>query len=215
MRKMEHLLIASFGIITVLVFVAMLIAGGLFHSVDTFWFREVSYLVSPYTPVNAITVPLYQMYNYYLIIFSFTLSLRMESMYAKLGSFYLILSAIIGLILVRHPMDPGGISSSAVGITHIVIALFMTFYIVVALILLSYAFKRTKRLYWLANCTTVTSIILLYAGYVTGVFALFSKSDYVGLTEKLPIGVFLVWIVLTAVGMLYSDKRIRHYIWYS
>lgn len=213
MLKIENILIASYGIITVIVFIALLVAGGLFASLHAFLFREVSFIVSPYVPVRDITIPLYQAYNYYLILFSFVLSHRMASIYAKLGSLYLILSAIVGLILVQYPLDPHGISGSTAGMLHIVIVLFMSFYTTVALLLLSYAFKRTRHLRWLANYSTGISLCIAVISFVTGVFAFFSKPYYVGITEKLPIGIFLSWIILTGIGILHSDNRIKHYIW--
>lgn len=215
MLKIENLLITSYGVITVLVFTSMLVVGGLFDSLQSLLFREVSYIVSPYISTSDFTIPLYQLYNYYLILFAFALSLRMKSVYAKLGSLHLILSAMIGLSLVQFPMDPQGKSASYTGITHIVIVLFMCLYIMVALVLLAYAFKRMKRLRWLSNYSVILSFILLYLGFFTGIFALLSMPHYVGVIEKLPIAVFLFWIILTAVGMVHSDKRIKHYIWHS
>lgn len=214
MLKIENLLIMIFGMVSVAVFILMIFKGGLFESANIFWFREVSFLVSPYSHATNVTTPLYQIYNYALIFFAFVLSFRMHSNFAKLGSLYLMISAMIGLMLVQFPMDPRGISGSQQGITHIATVLFMAFHVSVALLLLAAAFKRISHLRWLSRYSVLTCILLVVASFFTGVFALRSMPEYVGLLQKMPIIVFLSWILITSVGMLYSDKRIKYYVWH-
>ncbi len=213
MLKLENLSIALFGLVTVFVFLLMLSLGGLFESVKSFLFLEVSFLISPYTPLKDLTIPIFQYYLYFLFLFSFALTVRMRSAYAKVGGLYLLLSAVIGLILLKYPLDPGRISGSVAGVTHISIVLFMSLYTAVALYLLAYAFKNTNNLSWLSSYSMLVCLLLLFGGFATGIFAIFSLPIYVGLTQKLPIASYLFWILLTAFGMLKSDKRIHHYFY--
>jgi hypothetical protein len=210
MRKTENLLIATFGGITVLTFICLLFFGGLFQSINTFLLVEISFLISPFTPLKAFTIPIYQTYNFYLILFASVLILRLNNKYGKVGGLYLLISGILGLLLVQFPMDPRGISESDAGMTHISVLLVMAFYTSSALFLLGYTFYHSKNLQWLSPLTFLTSAVLLSIGFLTGIFALLSMPTFVGITEKLPIAAYLGWILLTSYGMLKSDHRIKY-----
>jgi hypothetical protein len=214
MRKIENLLIALFGIITVSTFILLLFFGGILNSVSSLLFTEVSYIISPYTPLGELSVSIYKYYLYFLILFSLALCIRLPNIYAKIGALYLLTSAAMGLLLLNYPMDPRGISSSEQGITHILMVLFMGLYLAVSLVLLGFAFGKSKNLKWLSQFSLWVCIIILTAGFISGSFALFSMPSYVGLTQKIPIGIYLAWILLTGLGMLKSDRRIKHYLFH-
>lgn len=208
MRKFENVFIASYGVLTVVVFLLMIYFGGLLNSVNTLLYREISFLISPYSLQQTITVPLYQLYNFNLFIFSFVLLIRLPNIFAKLGALYLIGSAIIGLLLIHFPMDPRGFGDSLTGNQHILVAALQSFCIVIGILYISNGF--TRKLQWLSQASHAISIIILLAGLVIGVFALFSMREYVGLLEKLPIAAFMLWILLTSWGILQSDNRINY-----
>lgn len=210
MIKLENILITFYGLTTVAVFVIMVVYGGLFNSIQTLLFREVSFLISPYSLTEELTTPLYRLYNVNLFLFSIVLFLRLRNIYAKLGALYLSMSSVTGLLLLQIPMDPLHLANSASGAGHIVVAILTAFYIMVALMLFSYSFKKNKNLKLLAHYSLVVSIFMLIAGFLTGVFAMLSLPSYVGLTQKLPIAAFLFWIVMTALWMLKSDKRVKY-----
>lgn len=212
MLKLENLLIAFYGITTVAVFLIMVYFGGLFDSVHTLLFREISFLISPYSLTEDITVPLYRMYNINLLMFSLVLLLRVRNVFAKLGALYLSMSAVSGILLIAIPMDAVLLSRSVSGFTHILAALLTAFYIMVAMMLFGLGFKKSKNLMKLAEYSFELSIVMLLAGFFTAVFALISMPEYVGLFQKLPIAAFLLWIVLTAFWMLHSDRRVS-YVW--
>lgn len=210
MIKLENYFIAIYGITTVIVFIAMVIFGGLFDSIHTVFFREVSFFISPYSLRQSITVPLYRLYNIQLFMFSIVLFIRLKNIFARLGALYLSLSAILGIILIQFPMDPRGISESVSGTTHIIFVILTALHIVIAIALLSDGFRRNKNLFLLSTYSTEISIVILVAGFLTGIFAFFSMPFYVGFFEKLPVAAFLGWIFLTSVWMIKSDKRVRY-----
>lgn len=211
MLKIENLLITSFGIITVVTFLSLLIFGGLFNSINVLFTQEVSSLISPFSPNKQITVPIYKVYIYYLILFSVAIFVRFSSVFARIGSLYLLVSAALGLMLLDFPMDPRGISGSERGITHIVMTLFMTLYMSCAVLIFAFAFRQNKNLSWLSDLSFIICIVLLAAGFLTGIFAFFSLPSFVGSTQKLPIVAYLAWIFITAIAILKSDKRIKRY----
>lgn len=210
MIKVENILIAFYGIMTVGVFIIMISFGGLFDSIHTTLFREVSYLISPYALRDDVTVPLFRLYNVNLLLFSLVLLLRLKNIFAKLGALYLSVSAVTGVLLVQFPLDPIRLSQSLTGSTHIIVSLLTGFYIMVALLLFGYSFKKNKNLKTLSTYSFEISFIILIAGFLTGIFAILSMPDYVGLTQKLPIAAFLAWIIMTAIWMLRSDRRINY-----
>jgi hypothetical protein len=207
MIKLENVLISIYGMTTVLVFVIMVIFGGLFDSLHTLFFREVSFLISPYSLREDITVPLYRLYNVNLFLFSLVLIMRMRNVFGKLGALYLSMSSVTGLLLIQFPLDPIRLGQSLSGATHNIIALLTAFYIMVALLLFSYSFKESKNLKELSKYSFWISMIILVAGFFTGISAMLSLPAYVGILQKLPIAAFLLWIVLTAFWMLRSNWR--------
>ena len=211
MLKTENLLIAIFGAITVTTFIFLLLFGGLFQSINSLLFLEISFLISPYTPLKNFTIPIFQTYNFYLILFASVLMLRLNNKFGKLGGLYLLVSGILGLLLVQFPMDPRGISESEAGLTHISVLLVMAFYTASAMFLLGYSFYHSKNLGWLAPITFLICLLLLLIGFLTGVFALLSMPTFVGITEKLPIAAYLGWILLISFAILKSDHRIKYF----
>jgi hypothetical protein len=210
MIKLENILIAFYGITTVAVFLLMVVWGGLFDSVHTLLFREVSFLISPYSLTESTSVPLYSLYNSNLLIFAIILFLRLRNMFAKIGALYLAMSSVTGLLLIHTPMDPIYLAKSYSGTLHIGVTLMTAFFILVALVLFGYSFKKNKNLMVLSTYSFFISTIILVAGFLTAVFALLSLPTYVGFIEKLPMAAFLFWIILTAIWMLHSDRRVRY-----
>lgn len=212
MIKIENIFIATYGITTVVAFILMVSFGGLFNSLQTLYFREVSFLISPYSLVEDITVPLYRLYNVNLLLFSVVLVLRLRNMFARLGALYLAMSAVTSLLLVEVPMDALQLSRSLTGLSHILVALLTASFTVIAMLLFSYSFKANKNLAIISKYSFGVSLIILIAGFFTGLFAMLNMPEYVGFVQKLPIAAFLLWIVMTAYWMLRSDKRVRYIV---
>jgi Protein of unknown function (DUF998) len=188
----------------------MIIFGGLFNSIHTALFREISFLISPYTFNGETTIPLYRIYNIQLLLFSLFLFIRIKNIFVRLGTLYLSMSASMGILLIKYPMDPIGISGTFSGITHIIFVLITFIYIVIALLLFGVGFKKNKNLIALSKYSFEISMIILVAGFITVIFALSSMPEYVGFFQKLPIFSFLIWILLASYWIIKSDKRIKY-----
>lgn len=210
MIKFENALIAFYGIMTVIVFIFMVIYGGLFDSVHSLLFREISFIISPYSLRENITAPLYRIYNLNLLIFSIVLYLRMPNIFAKVGAVYLGISALTGLLLLKFPIDPILLSNSYEGLIHIIVSSLTGFYIFIALLLFSFSFKKSKKFQYLSQFSFNVSLLILFGGFLTCIFALSNLPAHVGFTQKLPIALFLLWVVITAFWMLKSDNRVSY-----
>ncbi len=210
MIKVENIFIAIYGIITVIVFLLMVTFGGLFNSLHTLYFQEISFLISPYSLYEDITVPLYRLYNVNLLLFSVVLVLRLHNMFARLGALYLAMSAVTSLLLIVVPMDALQLSRSTNGHAHIIIVLLTASFTVIALWLFSYSFSSNKNLNNASKYSFVISMIILVAGLTSALFAVFNMPQYVGIIQKLPVLAFLVWIVMTAYWILRSDRRVHY-----
>lgn len=210
MIKTENIFIAVYGSTTVLVFILMTVFGGLFNSLHTVLFREISFIISPYSLYQDITVPMYKIYNTCLLLFSLVLCLRMKNTFAKLGALYLSMSAVYGLLLVEIPMDAIQFSRSLSGFSHVVVTLLTGIFMLVALLLFGYGIRSNKNLLFISRYSFAVSMVILITGFLTGVFALLNMPEYVGFIQKLPIAAFLFWIILTAVWMLRSDRRVHY-----
>jgi hypothetical protein len=203
----ENFLVAYTGIVSVFIFILMILFGGIFETINSLFFREISFLISPYSATKYLTVPLFQLYCFHLLLFSLFLNLRFHNILSKLGAIYLLAASMAGFVLLVFPMDPRGISGSVAGITHITVTLIMTMLVVMALFLLSRGLKNAQKFHWLSQFSFLLASVLLISGFITGVLAVLSLDYLVGLTERLPIILFLVWIFCAALGVLYSRKR--------
>lgn len=209
MRKFENIFIAFYGVVTVIAFLLMILFGGLLDSFHTLVYKEISFLISPHSLRYSLTLPLYQIYNITLLIFALILLVRIPNIIAKLGALYLVGSTIIGILLVHFPMDPLGVGDSLTGKQHILITAIEFLCIIIAILLMRRGFG--KKLQWLSGASYIVSILILFAGMLIGIFALFSMREFVGITEKLPIAAFLVWILMTSWGIFRSDKRVHYH----
>lgn len=210
MRKILNILTTFFGFIAVISFFFVIIFGYYLDSKHQLLYREISYFISPYISGKYITIPLFQLYNLMLIVFSLGLCLRMQNNFAKFGSLFLALSGVAGVFLVRFPMAPPNMPQTTDGLIHIAVAFIMSLSITFGLLLLGKAFEYTTNLMWLTKYSYGIGIILFFATLITGLFAIIRDSSLVGLTEKLPLGAFLFWLFLVASNILYSDKRIKY-----
>lgn len=210
MLKIENLIVAFWGIISLLVFIIFILIGSLYDVKDQFFSREFSYFISPYLAGNAITIPLFQFYNIALVFFSIGLFIRFTQVYARIGSMQLFFSAIVGLILIMFPMENPLLPQTLAGLIHVIIVTIMMLFIVNALLYFSKAFLHYSHLVWLSPISYWIAMVLLVFGGLSGIFAYYNR-DLVGLAEKLPVGAFLLWIFLVTIGILKSDKRVKYF----
>lgn len=208
MYKIENILLFIYGCITVSTFLLMLYFGGLLNSFETVLYHEISFLISPYSLFSEVTIPLYQLYNLHLLLFSLILLLRVPNIFAKLGALYLAGSTVIGLLLIQFPMDPIQLGQSIAGKQHILVIVIQGITLACAIVLLGRGF--TKKLQVLSDLSYGLSLLILLGGLIIGIFALMSMRAYVGFIEKLPIFAFLFWIVITSVWFVLYDKRIKY-----
>jgi hypothetical protein len=209
MLKIENILIAFYGIFATVILFLVVILSSYLDTNNSLIFNEISFFISPYSTVHTVAVPLYQLYNLAVLLFSFCISIRMKYEYAKVGALCLSFSGIIGLSLVRFPMDPPYSQLTIQGITHITLVSILSLYIIAAMYLFGHAFHHMINIIWLARASYTISKLLFVTGLVTCIIASYN-SRLVGILEKLPILTFLFWILLVVIGMIHSDRRIKY-----
>jgi hypothetical protein len=210
MIKIENILSASFAIIAFCLLMLLLWYGGIVGSLTSLLFVEISFTISPYSPINHVAIPLYQMLQFSLLVFALILLSRLHNIVAKRAAMFLALSSIVGVLLVYFPMDEPGGEKTWTGMAHVWIAALMSIAAVMALFLFAQAFKETANLGRLAWFSRLIGYLLLVSGGLTIIFALLRLSPWVALMERLPMVAFFGWILVTGVGMLWSDKRVRY-----
>lgn len=209
MIKIENLIVAFFGFTTVLLFILLVNLGTILDINNSYVFREVSYFISPYMSGRLVTIPFFQLYNIMLLLFAIGLWIRLKDYYAKLGAVSLAFSAIVGISLILFPQDNPLMPQTIAGYSHIFVVSLMSFFSVASMMLFGTAFKSNVNLTWLSKYSYSISTVLLLGTVVTGILAFYDRT-IVGFVEKLPIGAFLFWILLVAVGMLTSDRRVKY-----
>lgn len=206
MTKIKKIIIAFLGIVTVVIFLLLVNIGVYLDVKDTLVYREVSFFISPYMKGTAVTVPLYQIYNIILFLFSLSLFVLLHNLYAKIGAVHIAISAIISMLLLFFPMDRPDMPQTMAGMAHNIVVLSISLFLVTGIFFFGMAFQRTDNLKWLAKYSYIISITLLAGSFITVIFA-YSDRSLVGLIERLPLGAFLFWIILVAIGILLSDRR--------
>ncbi len=167
-------------------------------------------MLSPFIPVQDLTVPIFLLYNFFLFLFSLFLGIRIRNHFVRLGALSLAMSSIIGIILLSFPMDPNGDPTTIVGFQHNIIVISMSLYIILSLLLFFYGFKKTRNFSTLAKYSLLVGIIISLTGLFTGIAAFLSLSRYVGILERLPVTAFLIWVFRTSENILKSDKRTKY-----
>lgn len=209
MIKRRNILISTYGLLIVLIYLALGISGGILESPEILFYREISFIISPQAPRSEISVLLFQLFALSLLLFALSLSTRIKNVYAFWGGISLSLSAITGLALIYFPPDPEGMGLTYAGLSHVAVAMMMALNAVYAIILFAKAFTKMRNLTWMSTYSGVSAVLIFYTGSLTMFFAVAGLSKHVGFFQKIPIGLFLLWILVTALAMFNSDHRVR------
>lgn len=188
----------------VIYIIAVLVGGFLWqdysHIRDT-----VSTLTSAGAPNQEVMVPLFAIYNIFVIGLAAALYLGVEGKKPRLTSALIAAIGVDGLVLFAFPQDyPQGPPVTFTGTMHVAVAGIGALVSLLAMAALFFELRRVKGWGTIAKI----SIILLPIAVAFGGFGAASiTTDYAGLAERLSIGTILVWLEIVALGVITRNKN--------
>lgn len=169
--------------------------------------RTISMLVYIGAPHKLIFDILFIISNFLLLSFSIGLFVLLQkSVSAKIGSVLLTIAAILQIVLFAFfPVQSMYAKMSTVDRIHQNIVNIAVILLIVAIVLLGYGLSKllNQKRYIIYSLSTSLSLFLV--GLVTS-YEVASRSDFRGLWERIMIGIFLQWIVVTSI-QIYNSKK--------
>ena len=191
------------GILSSLVYVgADVLAAMLFPDYHSFTSQAISELTAVGAPTKPLVDPLFIIYDALLMAFG----VAVWTSPGRKRAFHLVGGLLIGIAAVGSvwpPMQLRGTGDVSGDVPHIAVAGVIVLLILSAMGFGASLFGRRFRLYSLA-----TILILLVSGALTGFagsrLAAGHPTPWLGITERINVGAYLVWVLVLAIALLRS-----------
>lgn len=186
-----------FAVVAAAVYCAATTAGSVLDRSYSQLARPVSDLTAIGAPTRAALMAPYVLYN--ILCFAFAVGVYRGSDHSRLfkvGFALLTLNAIAGLMMVTwFPEDIGGVVTAA-GMGHVGWAVISSAAVVALAFVFGFAFRRMREWRRLSVFSIAVGIGFAVLGPIAA-FAIASKSPLGGLAERGPIGLFILWLLVT------------------
>jgi hypothetical protein len=193
------------GALAPLVYLIAVLVGGVLWQDYSHVRDTVSTLTSAGAPNQQVMVPLFAIYNIFVIALAAGLYLGVEGKKPRLTSALIAAAGVDGLVLFAFPQDyPQGPPVTFTGTMHVAVAGIGALVSLLAMAALFFELRKVKGWGRIAKI----SIILLPIAVVVGGFGAASiTTAYAGLAERLSIGTILIWLEIVAVGVITRNKN--------
>lgn len=188
------------GIAAVFVYVCAVIIGGLLYPGYSHISQDISQLTSTNSPIREL-MNIFFFYNFLVAFFGCGLFRLSKNKFSRIGACSVILIGVLGFIIGWFPINTRGTEITDTGIVHLTIVSIISVLTVINGFLFWFAYKKTE-LRFFARISLYSGVGFLISGPIAGVLVL---SPYAGLAERIPIGIFLGWILVTSLIMLRSN----------
>lgn len=185
------------GIVAIVVYIFALAIGGLLYPGYSHISMDVSQLTSTNSPIRNF-MSVFLIYNLMVAYFGLGLYKLAEKTVAKVASLFIILIGLLGFLITWFPINTRGTEITFIGVMHIIIVSVISLMIVVSGFLFWIAYKKTH-IHSFAKLSLVAGIGFVISGPIAAINVL---SPYAGLYERIPIGIFLFWMITTSFLML-------------
>jgi hypothetical protein len=198
-------ILGAVGALAPVVYLVAVLVGGVLWQDYSHVGDTVSTLTSAGAPNQAVMVPLFAIYNIFVIALAMGLYLGVEGKKPRITSAFIAAAGIDGLVLFAFPQDyPQGPPVTFRGTMHVVVAGIGALVSLLAMAALFFELRRVKGWGTIAKI----SIILLPIAIAVGGFGAASiTTAYAGLAERSSIGTILVWLEIVALGVITRNKK--------
>jgi hypothetical protein len=193
------------GALAPVVYLIAVLVGGFLWQDYSHVHDTVSTLTSASAPNQEVMVPLFALYNIFVIALAPGLYLGVEGKKPRLTSALIAAAGVDGLVLFAFPQDyPQGPPVTFTGTMHVAVAGIGALVSLLAMAALFFELRRVKGWSTIAKI----SIILLPIAIAVGGFGAASiTTAYAGLAERLSIGTILVWLEIVAIAVITRNKK--------
>lgn len=193
------------GALAPVVYLIAVIVGGFLWQDYSHIRDTVSTLTSAGAPNQQVMVPLFAIYNIFVIALAAALYFGVSGKKPRVTSALIAATGVDGLVLFAFPQDyPQGPPVTFTGTMHVAVAGIGALVSLLAMAALFFELRRVRGWGTIAKI----SIIFLPVAIALGGFGAASiTTAYAGLAERLSIGTILVWIEIVALGVITRNKK--------
>jgi hypothetical membrane protein len=205
------------GIAAVGIYVGTTILGGLLDPGYSQTGRTISELTAAGAPDRGPLAVLYVSYNVLVAAFGYAVHrVAPREPRIRIGMYLLVLGGIAGIALVTVlPTNLAGAPVTPTGRAHIAIAGLAALLTVATTFVMALGFRRVEALRPLARGSFAAGAAIVVSGPLTAI-AVASGSPFAGVSERITIGLFLLWVWGISVYLLFEgqyreafDPRVR------
>ena len=207
-NRLDTLAIAA-GVLAPLLYAATVILGAALTPGYSHVANAISELIASGAAAKPLLDPLFAVYN--LLLIAFALGLRPA--FRRLGvhlfwlsPWCLALVALAGLAMWPFPQDPIGTVTGG-GIVHLILAGVQSLGTILAILFMAESLRRQAWRRFAVYCYATTAAILV-SGVATAI-SVANAAPAFGLIERVTIGLFLQWMLVTAVTLADSGGKAR------
>lgn len=204
--KVRHIYYWYMGIAAVVIYLTGITVGGMLYPGYSHITQDVSQLTSTESPIRSFMNLVFWPYNILVALYGYGLYILSHSRSARMGSAAIMAIGVLGLLIAFFPINTRGTEITLVGIIHIVIVSIVSLLTVLSGFLFYNGFKHTE-FHSFAKISLLSGLTFLVTGPIAGFTV---TSPYAGLTERLPIGTFLIWILLSSLNLL-AHQKVKDY----
>lgn len=192
MKKRIYLI----GMAAAVVYVFSVILGGVLWDGYSHLSQAISEFTMVRSPILTTMDRLFSTYGLLLFLFGlgwYSIWVEEKNKWLKASAAMLIVCSLAGLLMKFAPMDPIGHSLTTRGTVHLVLAGVASLSTILAVFFAAYGFKETKYAAKLSNFSYTIACLIVIFGALAAIAPKLLPS-YLGLTERLTIGSFIIWL---------------------
>jgi hypothetical membrane protein len=203
------------GILAPIVYVAIVITGGLLLPGYNHIANFISDLISRGAPNRWFLDPVFGLYNVFCMAFGLGVFWRVRTvlenkrrMIGLVGATILVLTGVFGFLTLFAPEDPVGTLMSSTGVTHIILAGLSSLTTMVSMLLLGLWLRGSQETRRMGIYSFISvGFVFVTGGITAGMGA--SHGPVVGLMERLTIGGFMQWLFVLAMRLSGGIRRVQ------
>jgi hypothetical membrane protein len=194
------------GVLAAILYAGTVILGGLLRPGYSHISMAISELVADGAPNRALLSSSFLLYNILLSLFGIGLFLKVKSQSHKqvlgiIGSLALMLVGIAGILMeLAFAQEPGGTTTTFVGMMHFIMAGIAALGTMVALIMMGLWFRNFPEMKGYVLYSLISVAIIFVSGG-SSVPAVANHSPLFGLIERITIGTFIMWMFMIGLKM--------------
>jgi hypothetical protein len=194
------------GMAAVLLYVLAVILGGILRPGYSHLSMAVSELIESGAPNMLLLDVIFIVYNVLLMVFAWAVGMSTRGEGLRLitaGSIILGVVGLLGLALIAFfPMDPRGAAPTIQGTGHLFLAGALSIGSILTVFFLGVG-SKVRDGFWFYSLAS--GILVLVAGGFAAALAA-QGSPFLGLAERLTIGLFLQWIFVFSAKLMREDS---------